>query len=965
MKPKNPNAAVKNIRFTGPADHKKPVLHGLTRDIIIDGNPDTLKKFYANNEARLTDAEKDYMAARIASAERIKILKEKAEDRVAEGKLPPTPEPDETDGFVGFSGLRGDGTQTSGNGCWSYSLAIQLKARGVDIAQEDIRGWRPDQSLNPLTEEQKKSPGYQSNIDSMIYRTNADTPNSLIQTADLVHDLLPNTAVEQISLPPIYRDSLAVDGREPSRSKIAIVQRQAIAEAKKLLRETIERAIRQDHSPISILYNHHYTTITGISRDGKIRFEDSVQKTAAARTRFTTLDELAQIAVLGGMELSWLRDLPKPEYEKRAEECGNICPPDPKDAVRDKNGKLTDVRMVTVNENGDLRVDVPHTSSASKTGQPSEGRMVSEGFQRNITMDMGALKRNLGGKQPYSFGPDGALVLSYQEVSLPKKVRFLRDPALQKNVDKHALEARHEKTYRSVQGPLTQALQNLKALNDPKKAEKEQPRPLPEGMDGKKLLEAVREFEQTFTHLKYSAMHNGEDLAKLHGTLRKAREFGAFLQTRQGNQTVYQVLMAQMPPEQNAKFARGVHELNDALNLDINFDALGPRELADPNELDYRDAVAEARTALGDAIDPSHPENITVRNAEQADQLAKLMALEKFYKDQYPVNLRAPVIDYESEEYREAERAVRNSYQFRQMTEIRIDKTAEQSRAPDRRDVPQSNWEDEYTPTGDPEDKPDYAQESGPENPDEGLEALKAITNARDYIEALQRRMNALPARDPSPAQKQQLALAAVSIIAARAAINAKAGSYLGGALDQVRAFYREASLMQQIGKSSSFRNYIKNTPYEKLRGLVLTGHGGEMEKSFRGFIAKSDKLPEDIPDRLMPTAKERCEELQNNLRNTREEVRREGIYRELIAARMAVGAKTGGENLGRKPDAKEMNRLTDQFRGDPKLRNILANAARDSKAQALALKGHGGTFMARMLEASQRGAAAPEMAKG
>ena len=106
--------------------------------------------------------------------------------------------------------------------------------------------------------------------------------------------------------------------------------------------------------------------------------------------------------------------------------------------------------------------------------------------------------------------------------------------------------------------------------------------------DGKKLLDDVRGYEQIFTWLKYSARHNGTDVTDQEDTLQKARQFGEFLRSKQGDQTMYQILMSQMPPQSTVKFAKGVHGLNDALNLDINFDALGPKELTDVNELDYR-----------------------------------------------------------------------------------------------------------------------------------------------------------------------------------------------------------------------------------------------------------------------------------------------------------------------------------------------------------------------------------------
>ena len=334
MPPKSKrNAAVKTIQFYKffPTDAKgqiadygyfKPNLENsiLTEDILVNGNLEDLQKFYEEREDLFSkpenEAEREYMEERIESAEEIRALKEKAEDRIAEGKQTPQPKVDVKDGFIGFPDLRGDDTQSSSNGCWSYSLSIQLKARGVNLSQEHIRGWRPDQSQNPLTPEQKAKPGYRGKVYSMIYRTNADKSNTIYDTADLIHEVLPNTAVMQFSLRPVYMGGLLLDGKPLTKSQKSIVASQSAADMKQSLRDTIEQAIRKDHSPLSMLKNGHFVTVTGISEDGNtIRIEDSQQDLAKKRTETVALDDLVEFVMTSSqpIDFTWLRDLPKPE----------------------------------------------------------------------------------------------------------------------------------------------------------------------------------------------------------------------------------------------------------------------------------------------------------------------------------------------------------------------------------------------------------------------------------------------------------------------------------------------------------------------------------------------------------------------------------------------------------------------------------------------------------------------------
>lgn len=120
--------------------------------------------------------------------------------------------------------------QSTGYGCWSVSLATQLQYRGVDLNQRTIRAFRPD------TEDFSKNE---------VFRANLDISNSIENYTELVQSVLPDTAVNNLTTEIMN----------------------SADEAEKYLRASVDRALRQDNSPLSITCNGHYRTIYGILKD--------------------------------------------------------------------------------------------------------------------------------------------------------------------------------------------------------------------------------------------------------------------------------------------------------------------------------------------------------------------------------------------------------------------------------------------------------------------------------------------------------------------------------------------------------------------------------------------------------------------------------------------------------------------------------------------------------------------------
>ena len=92
MAPKSKsNAAIKTIEFEeyfpeitengkkvrSRHSYLKPILRegGLTEDILVNGNLEDLQRFYKEREGQLNQQEREYMEARIESAEKIRALR--------------------------------------------------------------------------------------------------------------------------------------------------------------------------------------------------------------------------------------------------------------------------------------------------------------------------------------------------------------------------------------------------------------------------------------------------------------------------------------------------------------------------------------------------------------------------------------------------------------------------------------------------------------------------------------------------------------------------------------------------------------------------------------------------------------------------------------------------------------------------------------------------------------------------
>ena len=195
----------------------------------------------------------------------------------------------------------------------------------------------------------------------------------------------------------------------------------------------------------------------------------------------------------------------------------------------------------------------------------------------------------------------------------------------------------------------------------------------------------------------------------------------------------------------------------------------------------------------------------------------------------------------------------------------------------------------------------------------------------------------------------------AAKIMAARILTDTKGGkaSYLDIPISQTRV----DQVAEALKGSASFSQWLNGLDKNKAAKL-LSGHGGDLEQSFKNHLKKlpAGELKNDPAlRRYMPTAKERIEELQKqaeqadkdkNLSEEQKELRKARAAAEVIAIRNACRAERGGAGLKKQiPPAGEGYGIADTVStmvNDENCRKLLAGKAVQDALQ----KGHGGQML-------------------
>ena len=212
------------------------------------------------------------------------------------------------------------------------------------------------------------------------------------------------------------------------------------------------------------------------------------------------------------------------------------------------------------------------------------------------------------------------------------------------------------------------------------------------------------------------------------------------------------------------------------------------------------------------------------------------------------------------------------------------------------------------------------------------------MPTAYDRIEALQKKI-----REPDLPQKENAADLYVELIAAREAVNAQRGKS-----DTLKVRLEQAKIRETVKtwkNCTAFREFV-NDPDSGAREAATAGHGGALADAFKDYVKNMERIPEDVPEQMLPTALERNEALKNKLKTMdplfTEPDEVTPLYAQMLASRASVGAIRGKkETLEKRIDPKEVNRRAKELTECSAFRAFLDR--NPEKARQLAGEGHGG----------------------
>lgn len=263
------------------------------------GDTALLTGFMEEFKDALTYEQKYLIRRRVKATEKRHQRQEETAGKIAEGaelysvpevKIGQRPDGDER---IELTNVRQKAKQSSGAGCWSVFLANLAQSRGVDLSQEEIRSYRPEQG-----QQDAENTGEATDE---VY--NLDTMNNALERGDSILAYLPGQMLSELEIPKY--------SEEQSRNGISRAEFEQNAAAQ--LKATIRHALKEDKSPAGLLAGGHYLTITGIDGD-TVSYKDSAgtdpdpDHTYTGSIAAIVSDILGNPAVFG-IQLTWMKEV--------------------------------------------------------------------------------------------------------------------------------------------------------------------------------------------------------------------------------------------------------------------------------------------------------------------------------------------------------------------------------------------------------------------------------------------------------------------------------------------------------------------------------------------------------------------------------------------------------------------------------------------------------------------------------
>lgn len=317
----------------------------LPQEIRLNGDAAALRNYLDANINILGAADIAFLLKHIEVAEKVNVIGQKAEQDLTEGKQREAKPEIYTD-ENGYTRLRitQPSPQSTSQGCWSVAMQQIVESRGMaDITQEDIRAYR---TRGEVAEDDHDK------LDEIYHKDQGAFAGEMM---DAVLAFAPNTMVRLMEIQNY-------DPNDPVVVEKNITEQQYRDNARELIRQTVEKALFIDRSPLIIKEPGHYLNIVGIQGD-MLLVQDPRNTDAwgAERLREIPIDTFVTKMVVErneGIQLMWGSDI-----------------------HLDKDGKIIGLPDDTVqpDENGEIQMnDAQNTLMASfKTESVNDGVWVS------------------------------------------------------------------------------------------------------------------------------------------------------------------------------------------------------------------------------------------------------------------------------------------------------------------------------------------------------------------------------------------------------------------------------------------------------------------------------------------------------------------------------------------------------------------------------------------------------------
>ena len=231
----------------------------------LSGNPAELKEYLDNNAGNLNAADTAFLLKHIELPDKIKRINEEQKNNLVHGgKRPEKPAIYEDENGYTRLNISQPAEQSCSHGCWSVCLQQIVQSRGISgVEQEDIRAFRPEKfKMKGMKDKEFE---YADNA------LNKDSGAVASEMLDSVMAMAPNTMVRMLD----------IERFDPGNEKLKqnnIDTETYRKNATELVRQTVEKAIHIDHSPVMIKDQEHahYLSIVGIKGD-KLLIQDPLK----------------------------------------------------------------------------------------------------------------------------------------------------------------------------------------------------------------------------------------------------------------------------------------------------------------------------------------------------------------------------------------------------------------------------------------------------------------------------------------------------------------------------------------------------------------------------------------------------------------------------------------------------------------------------------------------------------------